>query len=115
MLGTELGLAPKDPLEAAKARQLAIDAADVMSEASSAPKRILKWYAYLEAALESAGGGYFSKSGLSYVDFTMFMSLEALSPKVKVEKPKLAAWYEMMASLPAVVALKAKGVPLLPA
>lgn len=115
MLGTELGLAPKDPGDAAKAWQLAMDADDLFSEASKPPKRILKWYSYLEAVLESAGGGYFSKSGLTYVDFAMLMSLEVLSARVKLETPKLTTWMEMMANLPAVTTVKGKGVPLLEA
>lgn len=118
MLGIELGLAPEEPKEAAKAFQLALDAADLFSEATASkpkpPARIQKWYNYFEATLQSAGSGYFLKGGLSYVDFTMLMTLETSNGKVPLETPKLKEWLSMMLSQDGVVAVKNRGIPMLP-
>uniref|UniRef100_A0A0G4HDR7 Glutathione S-transferase C-terminal domain-containing protein n=1 Tax=Chromera velia CCMP2878 TaxID=1169474 RepID=A0A0G4HDR7_9ALVE len=111
-LGEELGLAPKEPVLAAKAKQVELDAADILSETiskklSENPERAKKWAAHVEKLL---AGGYAVGSSLTYADFSLYMITESLANESEVIK----AWRTKMEETKGVKGWKALGVPVLP-
>lgn len=122
MLGKELGLAPKSAADDAKAQQLVADTGDVFSEVMEGKpaERLNKWLDYVESNLQA--NGYFSKDGLTYVDFAMYPLFGIINMKLKAGKlegvkipAKLEKWTnETMPAVAAVKEMNASGVPLLP-
>merc|ERR1719424_1655182 len=75
-LAQNLGLVPQDPIKAAKAMQLCLDGADMLSEAwpkvfAEKPERRDKWLAHMEAC--------FALRAEDPVDYADFMCMQTMN------------------------------------
>jgi len=120
-LGRTLGLFPTTLAGEAQALQVALNAADIISEGlkklKGDEKRLAKWLSVFEGSLATTGTGFFVGSQLSYADFASYSWLKLTFGMVPDASayPRIAAFVKMMDALPSTQAFNAKGVPLLPA
>jgi hypothetical protein len=119
-LGKRLGLYPKTPVGEAKAMQIALNAADMMSEGAKNfaedKARLGRWLANFEATLASGGSGFLVGDSLTYADFAAYSVLKLnLRLATAGEYPRVEAFVKMMDALPSMSAYNAKGVAFMPA
>merc|ERR1712048_6071 len=119
-VGRQLGLVPPEQADEAQALQIALNASDMMSEASeAAPKRVQRWLDIVEQSLVLVGTGLTVGESLTYADFAMAVALEffELNPankKLIAAMPKTSMFLATIRALPQLEAFREKGVPLLP-
>merc|ERR1711871_1391792 len=115
-LARELGLAPKTAADEAHALQVALNAADILSESGGkTAERTQKWLDVVEGCLTTSGSGYLVGDTLSYADLHMFAFIQLIEKKHPEEfaaMEKVTKWYKMVGELPGVKEFKAKGIPL---
>lgn len=117
-LGKEFGFWPAEYAKDAKAMQLCVDAADMLSDVfgGKPSDRIEKWYGHFNKALEDYGGPFLMGDKITSVDFIAFQSCfiaTSKSPDAKTPD-KLKAWIDKVKDTKGFKAVEATKLPLMP-
>jgi len=106
---------PEDAKKKAKACQVALDAADFLSDAlnfAEKPERAEKWFAHVEGLCSS---GCLDGDKPLFHDWSMMMVFNAIGDAMADQiKGKTKEWYEKMKETKGFKAWKERGVPQVP-